>query len=233
MQFFTLLVALVVCLVAVSAGKVSYPARTRLPAGWEEAKAPLDPDFKLNLRIALYPKDPQTLERSLISIATPGSSRFREYLSKNDITAIVGRDEKEIAQVRDFFASQNMLLTSVHPHRDWIFIEATVQQVEKVFECKLATFFNKKMNSNRVAAVGSYSVPSEVSDIVKFVAGMTTFSFSHWQPIEALATAIDTYDKVTPQTIYDNYQVPHEGMHDTFCGCFVCLPFPPLSLSLF
>jgi len=110
-------------------------------------------------------------------------------------------------------------LASVHPNRDWIFVDATVAQVEKLFECELATFVNNRFGLTRVAAVGGYSIPAEVSDIVKFVAGMTTFSFGRWTPIELKdGVATSTYGAVTPDTIYTNYKVPKTGSHGSKLG---------------
>jgi len=110
-------------------------------------------------------------------------------------------------------------LASVHPNRDWIFVDATVAQVEKLFECELATFVNNRFGLTRVAAVGGYSIPAEVSDIVKFVAGMTTFSFGRWTPIELKdGVATSAYGAVTPDTIYTNYKVPKTGSHGSKLG---------------
>ena len=150
MNFLSLLLVVAVVAIFASAGKVAYPARTRLPANWEQSHAKLDPNFKLHLRIALHPNNAQTLERKLIEIATPGSASFRKYLKKDQITAIVGRDEADINKVNEFLAQHNLKISSVHPHRDWIFVDATVQQVEKIFECQLASYFHKKMGITRV-----------------------------------------------------------------------------------
>jgi len=76
MQFFTLLIALALVAVLISAGKVSFPARQNLPTVWEVVEKKLDPNFQLHLRIALVPKNAQLLEKTLLEIATPGSSKF-------------------------------------------------------------------------------------------------------------------------------------------------------------
>lgn len=150
MQLFALLIVLSVFAIFASAGKVSYPARGRLPAGWEQSQTKLDPNHTLKLRIALHPKNAQTLEQKLIQIATPGSSSFRQYLKKEQITAIVGRDDADFQKVSSFLDKFNVKISSVHPHRDWIFVEATVEQVEKIFECQLASYFHQKMGINRI-----------------------------------------------------------------------------------
>jgi tripeptidyl-peptidase-1 len=218
MQFFTLLIALAL-IALVSAGKVSYPVRSTLPSVWEQLDKKLSPDYQLHLRIALHPKNAQLLEKTLLEIATPGSSKFRKYLKKDQITEIVGREEGDFQRIRDFLAVNGLSIASVHPNRDWIFVDATVAQVEKLFECKLASYFNKRFGLTRVAAMTGYSIPAEVSDLIKFVAGMTTFSFGRWTPIELTESeATAAYGAVTPDTIYENYKVPKTGRHGSKLG---------------
>lgn len=230
MQLFALLIVLSVFAVFVSAGKVSYPARGRLPAGWEQSQTKLNPNHTLKLRIALHPKNAQTLEQKLIQIATPGSSSFRQYLKKEQITAIVGRDDADLQKVSSFLDKFNVKISSVHPHRDWIFVDATVEQVEKIFECQLASYFHQKMGINRIGATGGYSVPAEISDVVNFVAGMTTFSFSRWEPVEVHSeNGVSAYGAVTPQTIYDNYGVPKTGSHGSKLGSQAVVEFGKLA----
>jgi tripeptidyl-peptidase-1 len=219
MQFFALFIAIAVFAAFASAGKVTFPARTNLPSVWEKIESQLDPSYQLHLRIALHPKNAGLLEKTLLDIATPGSSKFRQYLKKDQITAIVGREDVDFQRIDNFLASHNLRISSIHPNRDWIFVDATVAQVEKLFECKLASYVNKRFGMTRVAAMGGYSIPAEISDVVKFVAGMTTFSFGRWTPIEVRdGEATAAYSPVTPQTIYDNYQVPSAGSHGSKLG---------------
>lgn len=230
MQFLSFLVVLAVLAVVASAGKVFYP-RLSTPKTWELTSDRLDPNFTLHLRIALHPKDQNLLEKTLLAVSTPGSSRFRQYLKKEQITSIVGRDDTDFSALTTFFNANQMSVVSVHPHRDWIFVDATVSSVEKLFDCRLGQFQNKKMGIQRIGAVDGYSIPSEISHLVKFVAGMVTFSYTRWQPIETdnLSALAETYAPVTPQTIYDNYGVPSTGSHGSKLGSQAVVEFGQLA----
>lgn len=203
--------------------KVVFPAKEKLPAGWMlAAKSVVENDAVFQLRIALHPKNPSELERRLLEISTPGTSQFRKYLKPAQITEIVGRTEDEIQRLTKFFAAKNVKVESVHPHRDWVFVSATKAQIEEMFECQLSNFANVRTGATKVGVKGSYSVPAEISDLVNFVSGMNSFSFGHWEAVDADAA---TAASVTPQTIYDNYQVPTSGKHGSKLGSQAVVEF--------
>ena len=59
---------------------------------------------------------------------------------------------------------------------------------------------------------------------------MTTFSFSHWQPIEVRdENGVSVNAPVTPQTIYDNYHVPNTGSHGSKVGSQAVVEFGRLA----
>jgi tripeptidyl-peptidase I len=71
----------------------------------------------VTLKLALVPKDAAKLEKKLISVATPGSSDFRKYLSKQEVTAIVGRSDEEIQRLTHWLEERGVRDVTVHPHR--------------------------------------------------------------------------------------------------------------------
>jgi tripeptidyl-peptidase-1 len=205
-------------------GKVVYSARERLPADWKVSlESNLNANDKFTLRIALHPKNSAELERRLLDISVPGKPQFRKYLNKQQITEIVGRSDSEIQRIRDFLATKDVKIDSVHPNRDWIFVTASKAQIEEIFECELASYSNAKTGAKKVGAKSSYTIPAEISDLVNFVAGMTTFSFGHWQVASTTMSAATA--AVTPQTIYDNYQVPTTGSHGSKLGSQAVVEF--------
>jgi tripeptidyl-peptidase I len=221
--------ALVVLCAVCSAGKVVH-SREKLPDGWSISNLrSLNAESVFNLRIALHPKNAAELERKLLKISTPGNPEFRKYLTQDQITEIVGRSKEEIEKVSAFFAKKNLKVESIHPNRDWIFVSATKSQIEEIFACELSNFVHSKTGATKVGVKSSYAIPEEISDIVHFIAGMTTFSTGHLQaipvdPLTATATA-----QVTPQTIYDNYQVPTAGSHGHKLGSQAVVEFGRLA----
>lgn len=224
MKFFGSIVALVGVACAYGAMDRVFP-QNPVPAVWKATSAKVDSKALLSLRIALFPRDGKKLENSLLEIATPGSRRFRKYLKKDEISQIVGRDDAELNELKAYFAKHGMKVTSVHPHRDWIFVEAPVSSIESVFKCQLGHFEHKVAEKTRIAAVNGYSVPAEISHLVNFVAGMNTFSYSRWVTAETKTELKGATAPVTPQTIYDNYGVPNTGSHGSRLGSNAVVEF--------
>lgn len=231
MKFSALIAALAVTMSgSLAAVDRVFPARS-LPKTWAHlSSAVVEPSKTLSLRIALHPKDGKRLEASLLDVATPGSKRFRKYLKKDQITAIVGRDDRELNELKDYFAKHGLKVSSVHPHKDWIFVEGSASNVENLFKCKLEYFQHRVKQEKRIAAIGGYSVPGEISHLVNFVAGMSTFSFGHLPTTPVVGSSVtDVTSKVTPQTIYDNYGVPSTGSSGSKLGSQAVIEFGALA----
>jgi tripeptidyl-peptidase-1 len=147
---FTVLILLLISLSCVYAAVDRVFAARNLPRNWIKLASNVEPMTQLKLRIALHPKDAQALEKSLLEVSTPGSKRFRQYLKKDEITAIVGRSDDEIASLGHFFHGRGLKVTSIHPNKDWIFIEGPASLIEEVFKCKLERFQHKEKKVNRI-----------------------------------------------------------------------------------
>jgi tripeptidyl-peptidase-1 len=127
-----------------------FPARS-VPKSWSHlAHSVVEPTRTFSLRIALFPKDGKKLESVLRDVSTPGSKNFRKYLKGEEITAIVGRDNRELDELKQFFYSNGFKVSSVHPNKDWIFVEGTASAIENVFKCKLENFEHKIERVQRV-----------------------------------------------------------------------------------
>jgi len=210
--------------VAAQVSSLEFAGVSSVPQGWTVLSEIMDSNTVLNLRIALHPKDAAKLERTLLDISTPGSSKFRNYLKQDQITEIVGRSDADIERATAWVKSFGGQVESIHPHRDWIFVTATVEQAEKMLETKFISYINDKTLTAKVGIKGSYKIPDQVSDVVKFVAGLTTFSYSRWEAIE-VGSGADVPAAVTPDTIYDVYQVPNTGSHGSKLGSQAVVEF--------
>jgi len=151
----TLAVVLVIALAfaaQVVANGVVYNRRY-LPEQWKVAVDNLESNLTLKLRIALHPKDGAKLEKTLLEVSTPGKAQFHRYLKDEQITEIVGRSDAEISWVQQWLTSQGIgKIESVNTHRDWIFVSATVEQIQKAFSCKLVSFKHAQTGAERIGA---------------------------------------------------------------------------------
>ena len=161
------------------------------------------------------------MENFLIEISSPKSEKFRKYLKSSEIKNIVGRSNDEIDQLSQLIGSS--VLTN--SHNDWAFVTLSVEQIEKLFNCKLVTYVNTITSEIKViASEGKYTIPENLRHIVQLVAGLNTFSSAHWSTPVMEDNAVTT-SPVTPQTIYDNYQVPISGSHGNKYGSQAVVEF--------
>lgn len=223
------LIFIFVCLLAVSFSVAKeIVGFQKLPVDWSLIEEKLSASKEITLKLALSSKGKANLERTILEISTPKSKSFRKYLSKSQIADIVGLSETDIKRVTNWLSKNGAKSVSVHPHRDWISATSTVENIEALFSCKLATFVNKRTSNVKISAQGSYSIPDDVSDIVDFVSGMTTFPSGRWQAVSSSKTvSADTAvpASITPDSIYDLYQVEHTGTHGSKLGSQAVVEF--------
>lgn len=203
------------------------PGIRSLPSQWLLSPEPIDQTAQVALKIALVPKDAPELERRLIEIATPGSKVFRQYLSKDEITAIVGRSDADIARVTSWLAAQGIdAEVQVHPHRDWIMTTASIASIQKAFQCELGLYTNARKGINKVAAKGSYHIPDELVDVIQLVSGMTSLPAGRWGYSKVdPETSLGAAAAVTPTVIYDTYQTDSSGSHGSKKGSQTVIEF--------
>jgi len=186
--------------------------KTRVPPGWRAAERSFDDSKEFILKFALKPNNAQVLEQSLIEIATPGSKKFRQYMKKEDVAALVGRSDADIERLRNFLKPFQGTVTSVNDYKDWAYVTLTARAIENLFRCRLATFYNAAQNRYRVVAADTYTIPDEIADILDLVSGLNSFPAVHWSAAQvamspSLRTADSTPAAITPKTIYDVYKL--------------------------
>ena len=135
---------------------------------WEETAAPLvdASSTVLRLRFALAPDSPAALGTAFDSITTPGSPRFRQYLSDAAVAALVAPSPGSVAAVRAWIRarlpSAQALTTSTHG--DHILVDARASDVAMAFGVELATF--RHPTAKRIAVRASRRANVEPSTVV-------------------------------------------------------------------
>lgn len=81
----------------------------------------------------------------------------------------------------------------------------------------------------KIAASGSYTIPTEISDLVEMVSGMNTLPGRHWAAHEVTAVEAAAALSVTPQTIYDLYKTDFSGKHGSKKGSQAVVEFGKLA----
>jgi tripeptidyl-peptidase-1 len=214
---------LVISCVAVFSSARTYT--TRIPAGWASEPLEMSPEAMIKVSIALKSKDATLLEKFLLEISTPGSSRFRKYLKQQEITEIVGRSDDEFTRIQSWVESSNGKILNVPPHKDWIEVSLPLKSIETAFNCKLVKFLNTKTGRSKIAALNGYTIPSEFEDLFDLVSGLNTFPGAHWTAIRRGGLSADAPAQITPETIYDVYQTDSSGKPGSKLGSQAVVEF--------
>jgi tripeptidyl-peptidase-1 len=101
-----------------------------------------------------------------------------------------------------------------------------------MFECDITKYINTKTKQEKIGSKNGYTIPSEMSSLIELVSGMNTFPSSRWESVatnsrlqdDAVITA-----EITPQTIYDVYQVDKSGSHGSKKGSQAVIEFGKLA----
>ncbi|KAJ7080446.1 family S53 protease-like protein [Mycena epipterygia] len=195
---------------------VVHERRLAPPAGFiSQGVAPAN-DL-LILRIALASNNITGLEERLMSLSTPGSSQFRQWLSMQEVKAFV-QPSPETLSTFDGFASANGLQpTVISPNGDWVSISLPVSQANKLFAAQFEVFTHPAMTGT-ITRTLSVSLPAELVGHVDVIHPTTEFS----QPEARLAFASSNLDKrepaascnssaggsVTPTCLQELYEIP-------------------------
>ncbi|KAJ7176986.1 subtilisin-like protein [Mycena filopes] len=128
----------------------------------------------LSLRIALAQKDIPGLHDSVYEVSTPGSSRYGQYLSKEEVEAFVSPTEETVTRVNAWLSSNNLTSSPLTSAGDWISVNMTVAQANALLSADFAAFQNADTNQT-VHRTLAYSVPSGLEGSIHAVHPTTMF----------------------------------------------------------
>ena len=111
-----------------SAAALAQPAG-RLPAS-----------TRLNLAIGLPLRDPAGLSNFLARIYDPASPLYRQYLTPEQFTERFGPTPADYQKVVEFARSHGLQVTTLHPNRLLVDVNASVDAIEKAFGLNLRLY---------------------------------------------------------------------------------------------
>ncbi|KAE9402994.1 family S53 protease-like protein [Gymnopus androsaceus JB14] len=145
-----------------SAAMVVHESRTSVPAGFVSQGAAPANDM-LTLRVALTSNNVAGLEEQLMSLSTPGSSEFRQWLSMEEVKAFV-QPSSETVSAFSAFASANGLEPTL-----------PVSQANQLFAAQFEVFTHPDM-PDTITRTLSVSLPSELVGHVDVIHPTTEFT---------------------------------------------------------
>ncbi|KAJ7917387.1 family S53 protease-like protein [Mycena leptocephala] len=173
MALYKLLTVLSIVACASAGPMVVHESRSAPPPGFVRQGVAPD-NTMLTLRLALASNDVAGLEEKLMSLATPGSSEFRQWLSMDEVKSFVQPSPETVA-VFDAFASANGLKpTVISPNGDWVSITLPVSQANKLFAAQFAVF-TPPDKTKPITRTLSVSLPAELVGHVEAIHPSTQF----------------------------------------------------------
>jgi tripeptidyl-peptidase-1 len=144
-----------------------------LPSGFR-AVGPAPADEVINLRFALPQKDFSGLEKALYAASTPGGENYGQYLSKAEVNAFVAPSTEILESVRSWLTTNGLSSSLASPAGDWITVNATVEQANKLLQAKY-TSFSQDGTDTKVTRTLEFTIPAEVKDSILTIHPTVTF----------------------------------------------------------
>ncbi|KAF8147539.1 subtilisin-like protein [Mycena galopus ATCC 62051] len=159
---------------AVSGSLVLHESRRDAPDGFfSEGAAPVTD--VLTLRFGLTPNNLSGLQEKLVSISTPGSSDFRQWLSKDEVRSFVQPSNETVSAFNSFEAANGLKSTVISPNGDWLSLALTVSQANHLFGAQFEKFSHASL-TEPITRTLTISLPSELIGHVDVVHPSTSFA---------------------------------------------------------
>ncbi|KAH8678016.1 peptidase S8/S53 domain-containing protein [Xylariales sp. PMI_506] len=146
------------------------------PSGW--AKADVDynkDDVSLNLRIQLIQQNMDKFHELATNIATPGHELYGNHLSQDAIDSMIAPKDESKDAVLQWLGDNGLAdAASVSPRGNFITVEATVSQVEKLLGTEYNAYSNEESGATILRTL-EYSLPESLNGHVKMVQPTTFF----------------------------------------------------------
>ncbi|KAJ7731299.1 family S53 protease-like protein [Mycena maculata] len=190
------LLAVLSVVAAASAGSmVLHESRAAAPSSFvSQGAAPADD--MLTLRVALTSNNVAGLEAKLMSVSTPGSSEFRQWLSMEEVKTFVEPSSETVSVFNAFAAANNLKPTVISPNGDWVSITLPVSQANQMFAAQFEVFSHPDL-TNTITRTLSVSLPSELVGHVDVVHPTTEFTQPNVRMLPAAST-IQLDKRATP-----------------------------------
>ncbi|KAJ6460013.1 subtilisin-like protein [Mycena sanguinolenta] len=172
MAFFKLLTCL--SITALSAGRlVVHESRAIAPLGFVSGGA-ASADDMLTLRAALASNNVAGLQDRLMTLSTPGSSDFHQWLSMDEVKSFVQPSPETLAAFTTWASANGMNYSIVSPNSDWVSFALPVSQANQLFGANFEVFTHPAMTTSIVRTL-SVSLPSELVGHVEVLHPTTQF----------------------------------------------------------
>ncbi|PPQ63132.1 hypothetical protein CVT24_005772 [Panaeolus cyanescens] len=145
------------------------------PNGWTKSAQP-PADHVVILRIGLPQPNFHVIEKHLWEVSDPDHERYGQYLSKEEVEALVMPPPESSKAVHDWLANAGISSENISPSPagDWITINIPVHQVEKMLNTKYHVWTHDSSGDTLVRTT-EYSLPIHLHEHVDVIQPTTMF----------------------------------------------------------
>ncbi|KAJ6472878.1 subtilisin-like protein [Mycena vitilis] len=218
MTFHKLLAALSLAVAAsASTSMVLHERRAAVPSGFvRQGTAPANDT--LTLRVGLAANNVAALQEKLGSIASPGSSDFRQWLSKDEVKAYTQPSAETLSAFNEFASANGLNPTPISPNGDWYSITLPVSKANTLFAAEFELFTHPSLKAP-IARTLSVSLPSQLVGHVDVLHPSTSFVTPNVRLVPAMSqigkrdvapscNSADPAGVVTPTCLQELYGIP-------------------------
>ncbi|KAK6974930.1 family S53 protease-like protein [Favolaschia claudopus] len=175
MAFFCLLTLVVSSVVATSPSSlVLHEHRAHAPPGFTSHGRVSD-SHMLTLRFGLASNNVAALQDKLLSISSPGSRDFRQWLSQDEVKAFMAPSPETINAFNTFASANGLKPAIVSPYGDWLSVSLSVSKANKLFGATYTNFTHPDFPAP-ITRTLSISLPAELAGHVDVIHPSTAFT---------------------------------------------------------
>lgn len=142
-------------------------AQLKTPAGWV-ALGPAPRDHTLELTFAVKQTHTAQLEATLLEVSDPDSASYGQWLSNEDVHALVAPEPASREAVRSFLAAHGAEAHDATPNGDFVTASVTVAQAERMLGATYQAWRHGP-SGHVVHRTDRYHLPAHVAAAVDFV----------------------------------------------------------------
>nr|GAT48651.1 family S53 protease-like protein [Mycena chlorophos] len=159
---------------AVAGGLVLHESRDAAPAGFVN-QGPAADSRILTLRVGLASNNITGLHDKLLSISTPGSAEYRQWLSAEDVKAYVAPSNETLTAFNAFLSANDIPTTVTSPFGEWVTVSMPVVQANALFGAKFDNYTHPSL-STPIMRTLSVSLPTYLVGHVDVIHPTTAFT---------------------------------------------------------
>ncbi|KAF8134034.1 Pro-kumamolisin, activation domain-containing protein [Mycena galopus ATCC 62051] len=209
-----------------SAGNlVLHETHSTAPSGFI-SHGPVPPGDLLMLRVALTSNNVTGLEEKLTSLATPGSSEFRQWLSMAEVKAFVKPSPETVSAFRAFTSRNNLTSTAISSNEDWVSISLPVSRANQLFGAQFELFSHPSLANNLTRTL-SVSLPSELVGHVDVIHPTTAFHYPKTRRLQLVKSDRQLEKRAGSPPVSCNTSIPSNVMTPACLQALYGIPTAP------